>query len=183
MAKLSTSAWILHDLGMAAGFGGTLFGKAALDPAVKELDSRERSLVLDRAWDRFGTVEAIALGSMAATWWIGRSALSGRGLGRSMRGLVLAKDVLIGAAVVTGVLALVGGKVLRREHRNGAGSARSGATPMQETSRVARQAKKLLAVVGPLNTALIAGAIGVNAALAQESGKSSRWGALARILP
>ena len=29
MSKLSTSAWIGHNLGLAACFGGTLFGKFA----------------------------------------------------------------------------------------------------------------------------------------------------------
>src|SRR4051794_39401440 len=54
MATASTTAWVLHDLGLAAGFGGTLFGKMALNPAVKEVRSREeRGKVLDRAWRGF----------------------------------------------------------------------------------------------------------------------------------
>ena len=177
MATLSTSAWILHDLGMAAGFGGTLFGKAALDPAVKELGSRqERGVVLDGAWSRFEAVDAVALGAMAATWLVGRSALSGKRLGRSMRGLVLAKDVLIGGAFATGVAGLIAGRVLRREHR------RVGGGDVPATER-ARKAKQILSIIGPLNAVLTAGAIGVNAALAQESGKSARWSLLSRALP
>jgi hypothetical protein len=181
MATLSTSAWILHDLGMAAGFGGTLFGTAALDPAVRQLDSREqRGRVLDSAWGRFEVVDALALGAMAATWWSARSALSGKLLGRSVRRLVLAKDVLIGATFLTGVAGLVAGRVLRREHRR-VGPAVPASEPA--TTPTGRNAQRVLRVIGPLNTALAAGAIGVNAALAQASGRSARWTALARLLP
>jgi len=188
MATLSTTAWILHDLGMAAGFGGNLFGKAALDPAVKRLDSKQqRGQVLDSAWGRFEPVDALALGAMATTWLVGRSAFSGRRLGRSIRRLVLAKDVLVGAALVTGVASLFYGRVLRAQHRQGAVPGGTGEAPTDVPSSKAQDreqmARKALAVLGPLNTALIAGAIAVNAALAQASGKSTRWSAIARLLP
>jgi hypothetical protein len=183
MAKLSTSAWILHDLGMAAGFGGTLFGKAALDPAVKTIGSKEeRGRVLDDAWGRFRVLDAIALGAMAATWWTGRAAFSGRRLGRSMRGLVIAKDVLVGTALATGIANMIAGAVVHRQQQ------RARAFPVDaryqtENGTTAKSAERFMAVVGPLNAALVAGAIGVNAALAQESGKSARWSAISRLLP
>lgn len=185
MAKLSTSAWILHDLGMAAGFGGTLFGKAALDPAVKAIGSKEeRGRVLDDAWSRFRILDVVALGTMAATWWTGRAAFSGRRLGRDMRALVVAKDVLVGGALVTGLAGLVGGMVLhRRQRRHGGAPVVSGLRPAAETPRDVATAVKFLSIVGPINTALVAGAIAVNAALAQESGKSARWSAISRLLP
>ncbi|MFT3765776.1 MAG: hypothetical protein QM820_09695 [Minicystis sp.] len=185
MAKLSTSAWILHDLGMAAGFGGTLFGKAALDPAVKAIGSREeRGRVLDDAWGRFRVLDAVALGAMAATWWTGRKAFSGRRLGRSMRALVVAKDVLVGGAVVTGVANLVAGVVMHRaQQKHGALPVQSGYQPSAGTPKEAAAAERFLSIVGPINAALVAGAIGVNAALAQESGKSARWSAIANLLP
>ena len=39
MATLSTTAWVLHETGLAAGFGGNLFGQIALNPAVAEIQS------------------------------------------------------------------------------------------------------------------------------------------------
>lgn len=185
MAKLSTSAWILHDLGMAAGFGGTLFGKAALDPAVKAIGSKEeRGRVLDDAWGRFRVMDVAALGAMAATWLAGRSAFSGRRLGRPIRGLVIAKDVLTIGALATGVASLVGGMILhRRQRRHGGAPVEHGLRPGPETPDDVAKAVKFLSVMGPINTALVAGAIAVNAALAQESGKSARWSVISRLLP
>ncbi len=184
MAKLSTSAWILHDLGMAAGFGGPLFGKAALDPAVKTIRSPEdRGKVLDSAWRRFDKVDLVALGLMAVTWWTGRKAFTGRRLGRSIRGLVIAKDVLIGSAVVSGIATMIAGSVLHKERQRGALRLESGYEPTAGTPSRAKSAQRFLNVMGPLNTALVAGVIGVNAALAQESGKSGRWSAVSRLLP
>lgn len=179
MAKLSTSAWILHDLGMAAGFGGTLFGKAALDPAAKKIGSQEeRFKVLDSAWGRFRVLDAVALGMMAATWLAGRSAFSGRRLGSDLRTLVLAKDILIGGALVTGLASLVGGAVMHsRQRRSEALQTAPG------TSRDVLAAERFLATIGPINAALVAGVIAVNAALAQQAGKSSRWGLISRLLP
>jgi uncharacterized membrane protein len=184
MAKLSTSAWILHDLGMAAGFGGTLFGKAALDPAVKTISSPEdRGKVLDEAWRRFDKVDLIALALMAATWWPGRKALSGKRLGRSIRALVIAKDVLIGAALLTGIATMIAGAVLHKERQRGALRLKSGYEPIAGAPGRAKAAQRFLNVMGPLNTALVAGVIGVNAALSQESGKSARWSVVSRLLP
>ena len=54
MVKLSTAAWVGHNLGLAAWFGGTLFGKLALNPSVRAISSREeRGKVLNAAWNRY----------------------------------------------------------------------------------------------------------------------------------
>ena len=37
MSKLSTTAWVAHNLGLAIGFGGTLFGKMPLNPSARPL--------------------------------------------------------------------------------------------------------------------------------------------------
>jgi hypothetical protein len=183
MAKLSTSAWILHDLGMAAGFGGTLFGKAALDPAVREIRSEEeRGKVLSGAWGRYHLINAVALGTMAATWLIGRQAFSGRYLGRSMRARILAKDVLIGAAVVSSAATMIAGMGLSRQRAGGAVPVRSGYEPSERTPRRAARLERFLAAMGPVNTALVAGIIAANTALAQEGAKSRRWGVIERLL-
>jgi hypothetical protein len=40
MTKLSTAAWIAHNLGIGASFGGLLFGKLALNPNLDVISSR-----------------------------------------------------------------------------------------------------------------------------------------------
>ena len=37
MAKLSSAAWMVHDLGLATSLGGTLFGRVALQPALHQI--------------------------------------------------------------------------------------------------------------------------------------------------
>ena len=65
MATLSTTAWVLHELGLAAGFGGNLFGQIALNPAVAEIQSkRERGKVTHVAWDRYKVVNGASLALM-----------------------------------------------------------------------------------------------------------------------
>jgi hypothetical protein len=44
---------IVHRLGLAAAFGGMVFGKLGLDPAVDVIEERsERGRVITRAWMR-----------------------------------------------------------------------------------------------------------------------------------
>src|SRR3569833_41595 len=55
MSKLSTSAWILHNLGLATSIGGNLFGQGAIQPALaKDVeDEQQRAQISDDAWSRF----------------------------------------------------------------------------------------------------------------------------------
>src|SRR5262245_8556795 len=100
MGTLSTTAWVLHDLGLAAGFGGPLFGEVALQKAVKSIPSPEdRERVLDRAWNTYHLVDAACLGLAGITWLAGRTRLSGREIDRRSHGLVIAKDALMSAAL------------------------------------------------------------------------------------
>jgi hypothetical protein len=63
MSKLSTVAWVAHNLGLSAWFGGTLFGKLALNLSVKAVDSKEeRGKVLNSARNRYNAVNAASLG-------------------------------------------------------------------------------------------------------------------------
>jgi regulator of extracellular matrix RemA (YlzA/DUF370 family) len=98
---LTTGALALHDLALAAGFGGQIFGKYSLGPAVRTIqDERERGEVLEAAWSRQKWINGVSLGAVALTWLAGRSAFSGRVLGRRTRKLVIAKDVLLGTTMV-----------------------------------------------------------------------------------
>jgi hypothetical protein len=94
MSKFSTVAWVVHNLGLSAWFGGTLFGKLALNLSIKAVDSKEEhGKVLNPAWNRYNAVNAAALGAAAGTWVAGRAMLSGAEIGEDARNLVLAKDV------------------------------------------------------------------------------------------
>src|SRR5215207_7375678 len=60
--RTSNAAEIAHNLGLAAWFGGTLFGQVALNPTVSSIsDRRERGRVLNESWGRFNAANAPAL--------------------------------------------------------------------------------------------------------------------------
>src|SRR5689334_22996656 len=96
MAKLSSAAWIAHELGLATAIGGTLFGREALQPALREIDSDiQRYSVSDAAWRRFSWLNLAGHALVAGTWFYGRSMLSGREVSRKARGMVRAKDLFV----------------------------------------------------------------------------------------
>lgn len=163
-ATASTVAWALHDLGLATSFGGALFGRAALEPAAREIhDLRERREVRHGAWKRFSVANLIAHGLFATTWFIGRGMLSGRAIDRRTRAMVAVKDALIVSSLVTGVTSVAAGM------------------RAQETDSPA--AERVSKASGLANLVSLAGVLALSAALAMKSSKSTRFSALARFLP
>lgn len=168
MATLSTTAWVLHDLGMAAGFGGNLFGQVAMNPAVRVLESqRDRGKVTHVAWNRYKGVNAASLAAMAGAWLIGRLITSGRQVGGKSRALVIAKDVVVGAALASGVTSIVAGTMLDKIR----GGRRHDV--LKRTSNTS----------GRISILLHAAALALTTVLAMKAGRSSRWSVLSRFLP
>src|SRR5688500_6498327 len=61
-ATMTGTALTLHDLGLAAGLGGSLFGQLALHPAVRRIDSRkERGEILNQAWRNYSPANAFGI--------------------------------------------------------------------------------------------------------------------------
>jgi hypothetical protein len=184
MPALSSTGLVLHNLGLAAGFGGSLFGKVALNPAVKVIGSREeRGQVVNAAWNGFNLVNAVSVGLAAVTWLVGRSRLTGREIDGTTRGLVITKDVLLGATVALGAANIAGGAFLARQAPGGAVPAETGLTPTAGTPEKAVKTMKALDVGGIVNIALMAGVIGITALLDMRAGASSRWALVSRFLP
>ena len=184
MATLSTTAWVLHDLGLAAGFGGNLFGQLALNPAVKAVGSkRDRGKVTHVAWDRYKAVNGISLAAIAGTWLAGRTILSGREVSRASRGLTLAKDMLVAGTFVSGVGALVTGTLLDRAMRESDYAIESGREPAAETPPRVRRLQRTVNTLGILNIGLYAAVMATTTILAMKAGKSSKWSLVTRLLP
>ena len=174
MATLSTTAWVLHELGLAAGFGSNLFGQIALNPAVAEIQSkRERGKVTHVAWDRYKTVNAAALALMAGTWIVGRTMLSGRKVGRPPRALVVTKDILVGGALAGGIGAMVVGGMLDREMKISNEPIHAGSRPAAETRKRVADLQKLTNGLGRLNVVMNAAVLAVSTVLAMKTGRSS----------
>jgi hypothetical protein len=183
MATLSTTAWVLHELGLAAGFGGNLFGQLALNPAVAEIQSkRERGKVTHVAWDRYKSVNAASLAVMAGTWIAGRTMLSGREVGNTSRMLTLTKDILVGGALVGGIGAMVFGRMLDREMTISNEPIQSGSKPAAETKKKVADLQRLSNGFGRLNVVMNAAVLAVTTVLAMKAGKSSKWTMVSKAL-
>ncbi len=184
-SALSTAAWVAHDLGTAISVGGGLFGRVALEPSVRRIEDRaERGQVVSDAWRRFGAVQMGALAVMAATWFAGQSKLSGAAAGGgSARGLVVAKDILVGTTVASAIGSAITGNLMAKQRRNSA-------VPMDDDGEVAADAPAAARTLGRitdgfglLNLCAGVGVVAVTAMLAMQAGKSKTWTVLSRLLP
>lgn len=166
MATLSTAAWAGHNLAIAADLGGAMFGKLALEPALRKVEPRaERGEILNEAWMRYNIGNLGALVILGGTWLAGRMFLSGWQAGKDTRQLVLAKDILVGGAVATGITCAALGYALENKPQ---------------------RSKTLVDAVngfGWAHMAFIAGVGAITTVLAMKSGKSTMWSFVSRLLP
>lgn len=176
----------VHDIGLAAWVGGAMFGKFALNPAVRRVaDRSERGEVVNAAWNGYNVVNTFSLGAVALGWLGARltdarpSNLTGR-----ENNLALAKDLLVAGAVATGAANAVLGGRLANQAPNGAVPIESGTTPAPETPAEAAKIQRSLGALGNVNILLGVGIIVVNALMAQEahSRPAARRGKLARVV-
>lgn len=67
MAEKNTFARSLHELGLAAWFGGSLMGTIGVNGAAAEVDQKEqRARVANAGWNRWTPVNLIAIGTYLA---------------------------------------------------------------------------------------------------------------------
>ena len=185
MPKLTTAAWVAHELGLAASFGGVLFGKLALNPNLDVLENKpDRGKLLNKAWNRYNAVNATAVGTTIATWLVGRSSISGRyALDDEGNNLVRTKDALLATAAVTGLASMISGLSLSRQAPEGAVPLDSGTSPAPEMSEEAAKLLRRVNVLGDVNIAVLGGAIAVSTLLSMKANQSLRFSIASRLLP
>jgi hypothetical protein len=149
-----------RHLALAALIGGNLFGRLAMHPALTDVsDESERGRVLNRAWQRYGTVESLALltlvsgwigerrqPSPARRWWQVWRSPEPQQHGRF-------RDATMGAVVVTGLASAISGVGFAQQAPRGAVPMRSGSTPAADASKRATTMKKAVNALGALNLA------------------------------
>jgi hypothetical protein len=204
-ATLSTTAWVLHDLGLATSVGGAVFGKAGLRRAVgSESQQDGRGEIIQEAWKQFTPINLLSHLSVGATWLIGRSMLSGREVKRSARNLVVAKDALTAVYLLSGLASTAtgyGASQLRKGDQSSSGSsmsgmsgsssAGSGASSVIEKmgigqgneAEVSQKLQRVSATLGTVNLVAGAAVLGITAVLAMQAGRSPRWSFVSRFLP
>jgi hypothetical protein len=181
---LTTSALAMHNLGLAAGFGGSLFGKLALNPAVHVLkDHTDRGAIVNRAWQRYNIINVIGMGITALTWLTGRSMLSGRSIDSTARQLTVAKDILLSTSIVAGGATVVAGNMLAQQAPEGRVDIDGGTEPSPRTPEKARSLLRFIDMAGNVGLIASAGVIVLTGILTLRASTSSKWNALSRFLP
>lgn len=181
---LTTSAYVLHNLGLAAGFGGSLFGRVALNPSAKLIsDKQDRAKIVNAAWNGYNVINAIGLGATALTWFFGRSKISGRVISRTARKLVIAKDFLMGVTLASGLVNLIGGGFLAKRALQEGIPMESGSKAADEAPADVKNTTKLVNWLGVFNLACMAGIIGVSTWLDNTAQTSRKWRLIANVLP
>jgi len=178
MSNLSTTAWIVHNLGLATSLGGTMFGQGAFQPALQKdvSDEQKRGQISDDAWSRYSWWNLAAHGLVAATWFAGRTKLSGREISGNARKLTMVKDVLVVASLVSGVSSVIVGKVLGAKAKR---QQQDNRTSDEEVDGL-RAAVKTIGTVNMVTNAAISA---VTTALSMEGMKSLPAVAVSRLLP
>jgi hypothetical protein len=181
---LTTSAYVLHNLGLAAGFGGSLFGRVALNPSAKLIsDKQDRAKIVNAAWNGYNIINALGVGATALTWFFGRGKISGRSISPRARKLVVAKDFLMGATLVSGVINLIGGGFLAKRALEEGIPMESGSKAAEEAPQDVKNTTRLVNSLGVFNLACMAGLIGVSTWLDNMAQTSSKWRLVANVLP
>ncbi|MGY1747580.1 hypothetical protein [Blastococcus sp. SYSU D00695] len=121
----------LHDLGLAAWFGGTLANAVALNPAAGEASGGSTGAVANAGWNRWTPVNAAAIGAHLVGSVGQLAGNSGRvAQQKGVAGMSVLKTALTAAAL--GVTAYSRG-LGRIVDRGGAVPARSGTKPSRRT--------------------------------------------------
>jgi hypothetical protein len=161
---IPTVARAAQDLGLAALLGGNLFGRLAMHPSLAYVSSpEERGEVVNAAWRRYGTVNSLSLAAVIAGWAASRGDETGA--------LARAKDVAVAAVAVTGVASAIEGVRFARAAPGGAVPLYSGSEPAPAASAEAARSKRMLNALGRASAVAEVALVGVNAALAQGSGR------------
>ena len=183
MKALAVAAGAIHGLSLGIAYGGPIFAKVGLKPALRKAHSKEeRRATMQVAWSRFSKVNVPAHVGFAASWVVLRTMVRGLRLDRSTKNLLIAKDVLIAGALITGVAATVVGKALKRAAQikttpSGKSTKAGEAGEEKHYKRLMRLEKKL----GRANMAFVAGAIIISPAIALGIFRSRRMGLLQRL--
>lgn len=108
--KPSAFSRILHDLGLAVWFGGSVFGILSLNPSVEVLDDpEERGKMVDEAWARFQPYGALGLLLAVISHFSMRRKAPRRPTAR-YKSIAPLKDLFIVGACITSVASLALGE-------------------------------------------------------------------------
>jgi hypothetical protein len=177
-----------HNVGLATAIGGAMFGHEALTPALGEIaDRKQRDQVANVAWRRFSWINLAGHAAVAATWFAGRSMLSGRSVSHAARRMTVAKDALVIASLATGVASMILGRVLGARIHDDTQRKESSTRQLQDTSdddtQRTEKLRRAVSILGMANLAANVGVAGITTALSMEASQSLPFTLRSRRLP
>jgi len=183
MASTNTVARTLHDVGLAAWFGGSLMGAVGVNGAAAEAESpSERSKIANAGWARWTPVNLAAIAAHVTGGVLLTTGNKGRMAAQAGVGQTSAvKTVLTGAALVaTGYSRILGQKVMNAGTPPVQGATEPGPGTPDDVAAAQRQLKALQWAIPALTGALLV----VNARMGeQQRPQSVVAGVLQRLNP
>ena len=158
-----------HDWGLASYLGGTMYGKFALNPAVRTIPSKtDRGKVANTAWNSYNLINAASLAAVGLGWGAARAteARPDR-LSDRERTLAQIKDGFAASTILLGAVSGILGARLARQAPDGAVPVESGVEPAEETPPGAARIQRTLGVLGNASILSGVGLVVTNAVLAQ----------------
>ena len=159
MAQRNTLAHAMHDIGLAAWFGGSLMGAIGVNGAAADVDDpRQRARVANAGWGRWTPFNALAIGAHL----IGGAQLMKENKGRvaTQKGVLANTNVKLaltaGALGATAYARILGQKVMNAGDVPVAGGTDPLATTPPEVAKAQKQLSALQWAIPGLTGAMLA---------------------------
>ncbi len=164
---------IIHDLGAAVWWGGTLMGTFAMNPAVEVLDDpEERGKMVDEGWARFQPYAVAGFLAAGVSHFIMRRNPPKRPT-ETYKTVARIKDGLFVVAAVANVASLALGEYSTHYEEDAYTPMESATTPVEETPEPVEKAQKGLSVSSWAQILSGIGIIAASAILAKERERSN----------
>ncbi|WP_445337715.1 hypothetical protein [Clavibacter sp. CFBP 8614] len=158
MSERNTVIRSMHDLGLAAWFGGSLMGAVGLNGAAAAAKlPQERLRLSSIGWAKWAPVQLAALGAHAVGGlgliYANKGRLAGQSEARSNTNV---KAVLtIAAAGTTLYSAIVGAKMAKHQDEGAAGTTEPGAGSSKELAAAQKKQKALQWIIPAMTSVLV----------------------------
>ncbi len=159
MSERNTLAHAMHDLGLAAWFGGSLMGAIGVNGAAADVDDpRQRARVANAGWARWTPFNAVAIGAHL----FGGAQLLKANKGRvaTQQGVLANTNVKMaltaGALAATGYARVLGKKMQKAGDVPVAGGTSATATTPPEVAKAQKQLSALQWAIPGLTGAMLA---------------------------
>ena len=176
--QVQNFAQIGHDVGIAVWYGGTVFGKYVLNPAVRAIqDQSQRGQAANAGWAAFHPLGGAGLGLAAAVRLAARQTeIKGSNLPPEERILATAGDALLATCVGLSIASFVFGQKLAKQ---GSVPVESGTEPTATTPPEVAKLQRSNEVLGTSTVLAGFGLISVQAvhdrlAQSKTSGKAKK---------